>query len=98
MEAIYAELAQRESVLAGLLERYSGIRVMRVDPWECLVFFILSANNNLPRVQRDMERIAHAFGEPIGGSRSTFPRPRGSGAGIRPRRAGGSEPGGWARG
>ena len=75
VEAIYAELAQREAVLAGLLERYSGIRVMRVDPWECLVFFILSANNNIPRVQRDMERIAHAFGEPIGGSRSTLPGP-----------------------
>ena len=75
VEAIYQELAQRESVLAGLLERHSGIRVMRVDPWECLVFFILSANNNIPRVQRDMERIAHAFGEPIGGSRSTFPGP-----------------------
>ena len=75
VEAIYAELAQRDSVLAGLLERYSGIRVMRVDPWECLVFFILSANNNIPRIQRDMERIADAFGEPIGGSRSTFPGP-----------------------
>ena len=75
VEAIYRELAQRDSVLAGLLERHSGIRVMRVDPWECLVFFILSANNNIPRIQRDMERIARAFGEPIGGSRSTFPSP-----------------------
>ena len=75
VEAIYRELAQGESVLAGLLERHSGIRVMSDDPWECLVFFILSANNNIPRIQRDMERIARAFGEPIGGSRSTFPGP-----------------------
>ena len=75
VEAIKQELVQRDSVLAGLLERHSGIRVMRVDPWECLVFFILSANNNIPRIQRDMERIARAFGEPIGGSRSTFPGP-----------------------
>ena len=75
VEAIKQELAQLDSVLGGLLERHSGIRVMRVDPWECLVFFILSANNNIPRIQRDMERIARSFGEPIGGSRSTFPGP-----------------------
>ena len=75
VDAIHQELARRDPVLAGLLEKHSGIRVMRVDPWECLVFFILSANNNIPRIHRDMERIATAFGEPIGGSRSTFPVP-----------------------
>ena len=93
VEAIYRELAQGESVLAGLLERHSGIRVMSVDPWECLVYFILSANNNIPRIQRDMERIAPR----LWGTNRRFeihlPRSRGSGAGIRPRRAGGVEPG-----
>lgn len=32
--------------MAGLLKRYRGLRIMRVDPWECLVFFILSAHNH----------------------------------------------------
>ena len=85
VETIHQELARRDTVLAGLLEKHSGLRVKRVDPWECLVFFILSANNNIPRIQKDMERIATAFGEPVYGSRSTFPVP---GAGIRPRRTG----------
>ena len=67
VEAIHQELARRDSVLAGLLAKHSGIRVMRVAPWECLVFFILSANNNISRIQRDMERIASTFGEPVGG-------------------------------
>ena len=75
VEAIHGELAHRDAVLADLLARHTGIRVMRVDPWECLVFFILSANNNIPRIQRDMERIASAFGEPVVGNRSTFPGP-----------------------
>ena len=75
VEAIHRELAQRDPVIAGLMENHAGVRVMRVDPWECLGFFILSANNNIPRIQRDMERIASAFGEPTGGSRSTFPGP-----------------------
>ena len=75
VEALHSELSQRDPVIAGLLERHTGVRVMRVDPWECLVFFILSANNNIPRIQRDMERIAKAFGEPAGGGRFTFPSP-----------------------
>ena len=69
VDSIHSELAQRDPVIGGLLERHSGVLVMRVDPWECLVFFILSANNNIPRIQRDMERIADAFGERVGGSR-----------------------------
>ena len=76
VEAIHGELAGRGPVIAGLLERNAGVRVMRVEPWECLVFFILSANNNIPRIQRDMERIAEALSDPTGGGRFTFPSPR----------------------
>ena len=75
VDAIHRKLARRDPVIAGLLERNAGVRVMRVDPWECLVFFILSANNNIPSIQRDMERIAGAFGRPVGGGRFTFPSP-----------------------
>ena len=35
-----------DSRMADLLNRYYGLRIMRVDPWECLVFFILSAHNH----------------------------------------------------
>ena len=82
--AIHRELARRDPVIARLLERHAGVRVMRVDPWECLVFFILSAKNNIPRVQRDMERIAEAFGELVGGGRFTFPSPGVLGGGTLP--------------
>ena len=88
VEAIHRELRQRDPVVAGLLEQHSGIRVMRVDPWECLAFFILSANNNIPRIQRDMERIADLFGEPIGGGALDLSRPGGSGPGFCTCRAG----------
>ena len=76
VEDIYRELSDRDTALAGLIEQYRGLRVMRVDPWECLVFFILSANNNIPRIHRDMDRIAQLFGRPVsmnGGTRHTFP-------------------------
>ena len=73
MDSIHWELAKRDRVLAGMLQRHSGIRVMRVNPWECLIFFILSANNNIPRIQRDMERIAGILGEPVAGDALSSP-------------------------
>ena len=77
IEAIYGELV-RDAVMARLVERYPGMRVMRVDPWECLVFFICSANTGIPRIHECMEKISVTFGTPVSlnsRTRHTFPKP-----------------------
>ena len=77
IEAIYDEL-KRDPAMAKLVEHYHGIRVMRVDPWECLVFFICSANTGIPRIHECMEKISTAFGTPVSltrRTRHTFPKP-----------------------
>ena len=51
LDAIYAALGQDPTV-ARLIEKYPGLRVLRQDPWECLVSFICSANNNIPPEDR----------------------------------------------
>ena len=50
---------------------------MRVEPWECLAFFILSANKNITNTNNNMESIAAAFnsGAALSGGRYPFPRP-----------------------
>ena len=78
IEAIYADLRRRDAKMAELIERYPGMRVMRVDPWECLVFFILSVRKRIEHTNRDMEAIAAAFSgdtAPTCG-RHSFPTPR----------------------
>ena len=77
IEAIYGEL-KRDPEMAKLVERYPGMRVMRVDPWECLAFFICSANTGIPRIHECMEKISTAFGTPVSltrRTRHTFPKP-----------------------
>ena len=83
IEAIYAELSRRDMKMAELVERHSGMRVMRVDPWECLVFFILSVRKPIKRTHDDMEAIAAAFSSetPLGNGRHPFPAPRDLAAG-----------------
>ena len=40
-----------------------GIRILRQDPWETLVSFIISQNRNIPAIRRSVELLCRAAGE-----------------------------------
>ena len=42
-----------------------GIRILNQDLWETIISFIISANNNIPRIKGIIERISKAYGEKI---------------------------------
>ena len=74
--AIYADLAARDPQLKPLISAYRGMRILRQEPWECLVSYICSAINNIPRISAIVEKIAETFGQPVqlnGDRRHTFP-------------------------
>lgn len=61
----------KQSVLYG-----SGIRILNQDLWETIISFIISANNNIPRIKGIIERISKTYGKEIifeGKSYYTFP-------------------------
>ncbi len=41
----------------------SGIRIFRQDPWETLVSFIISQNNNIPRIKKIIDSLCRLLGE-----------------------------------
>ena len=43
----------------------SGIRILRQHPWETLISFIISQNNNIPRIKKIVESLCREFGEKI---------------------------------
>ncbi|KRY60696.1 Spectrin alpha chain [Trichinella britovi] len=45
--------------------RHPGVRVLRQDPFECLIAFICSSNNNIPRITSMINRLCERFGERI---------------------------------
>jgi N-glycosylase/DNA lyase len=56
----------------------SGSRILRQDPWETTVSFILSANNSIRNIRNTIERMCREYGNPIlfcGKTYYTFPRP-----------------------
>lgn len=72
LRSIERELA-RDRILARILPRTSGIAILRQDPWECLASFIVSAFNNIPKVEMTLVRLSERFGEPLPGGGHAFP-------------------------
>ena len=46
-----------------MIERYRGMRLLRQEPWECLIAFILSANSNIPRISNTIENMSRRLGK-----------------------------------
>lgn len=70
------EKFRRNPTLREALECCPGIRVLRQQPWETLCTFIISANNNIPRIKGIVERLCQGFGKEIAGTElHAFPGP-----------------------
>lgn len=63
--AIRREFVQ-DQALRVCVEHAPGIRVLRQPAWEALTAFIISQNNNVPRIKGILARLCRAFGEPVG--------------------------------
>ena len=59
-DAITADCRVRDQVCL-----YPGLRVLRQEPWECLVAYICSANSSIRTIHLNMERISDEFGSPL---------------------------------
>ncbi len=51
----------------------NGIRILNQDSWEALCSFIISQNNNIPRIKGIIERLCENFGEKMKDDVYTFP-------------------------
>ena len=75
--SVYDDLYTRNPMMAELVRHYEGLRVMRVDPWECLVFSIFSARTSMEGTRRKMDKIAEVFatGPALENDIYPFPKP-----------------------
>ncbi|PKB73376.1 MAG: hypothetical protein BZY75_02160 [SAR202 cluster bacterium Io17-Chloro-G7] len=64
LPAIYSEI-KADPRVAEMVDRYPGLRILRIEPWECVISFICSANSNIPRIHQNMEALATNFGDRV---------------------------------
>jgi len=72
---IYKALFSADPILRRACAFAGGITILRQDPWEALCSFILSQNNNIPRIKGIIGRLCEVFGEPLGNGVFSFPAP-----------------------
>jgi len=54
-----------DKTLHDAIKKYSGLRVMKRDPWETLISFQCSIMSNIKKIQLNMNKIAETFGKPL---------------------------------
>lgn len=48
---------QEDSYLMNAIRFGSGIRILRQDIWEVIIGFLISQNNNIPRIKKSIEKL-----------------------------------------
>ena len=64
-EKIKQTLSNIDIHMKQSIQHGKGIRILNQDLWETIISFIISANNNIPRIKGIIERIAKAYGKEI---------------------------------
>ncbi|KAH7889422.1 DNA glycosylase [Phlebopus sp. FC_14] len=62
---LYDEWSSRDTVFRALRSRFPGIRMLRQDPWENLVSFICSSNNNIARITKMIHALCKHCSPPL---------------------------------
>ena len=79
-ESIISAMPDEDSkrVMAEAVKSGAGIRILRQDPFETVISFIISQNNNIPRIKKIISSLCDEYGE-----NGAFPTPeRLLGAGV----------------
>ena len=64
-QKIKSELEKIDENMKKSIEYGQGIRILNQDLWETIISFIISANNNIPRIKGIIERLSKKYGKEI---------------------------------
>ncbi|MDA4111130.1 MAG: hypothetical protein OK439_01220 [Thaumarchaeota archaeon] len=68
LESIFSSFPSDDPLLNSALSRFSGLRLITQDPWECLVSFVCSINCNIPSIKLKIENLSRKYGKRIDSS------------------------------
>lgn len=53
----------KDKYIDKAIKKYYGLRIIKQDPWECLISFICSSASNIPRIKSKLQAISRSFGK-----------------------------------
>lgn len=75
-DEIKRTLSKDDKAMTDAINFGSGLKILNQDIYECLISFILSTQNGIPRIKKIIEHMSRLFGKPIeynGKTYYTFP-------------------------
>jgi N-glycosylase/DNA lyase len=72
------KVINRDKYIKKSIDKYRGLRLIKQDPWECLISFICSTASNIPRIKSKLKVLSKSFGKKVsldGVYNYTFPAP-----------------------
>jgi len=69
----------KDKIVKDAVEKFQGMRILRQDPFQCLISFIVSSNSNIPKIKFCLENITKKFGKKVlweGLEFHLFPKPQ----------------------
>lgn len=74
LPSIY-ESINRDLLINRAIRKYRGLRLIRQDPWECLISYMLATASSIPTIQKRILLLSQFFGQELEGGYFTFPDP-----------------------
>jgi N-glycosylase/DNA lyase len=64
LDSIYKEI-DRDPIIHQAIDRYRGMRLIRQDPWECLISYLCSSAKSIPHIRSMIETLCRASGKKV---------------------------------
>ncbi|MCH7561431.1 MAG: DNA repair protein, partial [Thaumarchaeota archaeon] len=55
----------KDNTTRKAIKKYPGLRILKQDPFQCLISFIVSSNSNIQKIKTSLENISRKFGTKI---------------------------------
>jgi N-glycosylase/DNA lyase len=68
---IYRKICKDEH-MENAIKTSKGLRIIRQEPWECLISYICATYKNIPAIMRMLEALSRKFGEEVRFDRMKF--------------------------
>ena len=64
MNQIFEDLS-KDVLMSKLIRKYFGLRLMRQDPFQCMISFACSSNTNIPMIRNMLTNLSRKFGKKL---------------------------------
>ncbi len=78
LPSVYSKI-MKDGYVRKAVKQFHGLRLIRQEPWECLISYLCAQNKNIPAIKQMIFNLCKRFGSPIkfGGEEFySFPKPQ----------------------